>query len=448
MISFKFLNVKQISRLPKSSGVYAFFQKKKILYIGKASNIQKRVKNHFKVPGFKDSLFLNKTNKIGYIKTDSEISALLLEAKLIKKHQPKFNTVWRDDKKFFFVGITKPARNAKLNDAGGEQFPKIFISHQTKLQTTNYKPKTKYIGPFVDGKALKQTLKILRKIFPFRSCQRIPKKPCLWYQLKRCPAPCLLRSETGKQIPGFEKKLKQECKNNSKNIIRILKGKKKNVLKDLKRKMKQYSEKKEFEKAARLRDQIFSLEKIFSNAKVIEIENFMISEPESKNWENTKENLKKIFKKEIDKIEAYDISNIQGKEAVGSMIVFIKGMPVKNLYRKFKIRTKQRPDDISMIKEVLERRFLHYEWEFPDLILIDGGKAQLNAARHQVSGTKIPILALAKKNNKLYIEGRKNPVSLKSLPKGIFNLVLQMRDEAHRFAISYHKKLRKKAFFQ
>ena len=162
--------------------------------------------------------------------------------------------------------------------------------------------------------------------------------------------------------------------------------------------------------------------------------------------QSTQKVLQKILrtKKEISRIEAYDVSNIQGREATGSMITFLNGKACKNFYRKFKIKVSGKPNDIAMIKEVLSRRFQHKEWGLPDLILIDGGKAQLNAALQCLGlGTRrFKVVALAKRKNELFIEGRKGPILLKSLPREVFNLILQLRDEAHRFAISYHKKLR------
>jgi len=312
MEKLKFLFKDKISQLPKTAGVYAFYRGKQLLYIGKAANIRERVKNHDELLGLAEQL--------GYIKTDSEIEALLLEARLIKKHQPKYNVAWRDDKNYFYVGITK------------EEFPRIFITHQPLKDD-----KVEYVGPFVDGKTLKQALKELRKRSPFRTCKTLPKKPCLWFHLDRCLAPCLLRSQ---------------------------------------------------------------------------------------------------------RLEAYDISNIQGQLATGAMVTFINSKPNKNFYRRFKIKITGKANDTAMLKEILQRRFKHPEWGQPDLILIDGGKAQLNAA---ISTTKIPVMALAKKRNELYMKGQKNTVLLKNLPREIFNLILQLRDEAHRFARNYHLKLRKKA---
>jgi excinuclease ABC subunit C len=428
MTKFKFLKKNKLSSLPRSSGVYCFKEKREFLYIGKASDIRERVKNHFQGSNFRDNLFINRTTKVDYIKTGSEIEALILEANLIKKHQPKYNVVWRDDKNYFYVGITK------------EDYPAVFFTHQTK-------EKAEFIGPFVDGKSLKAALKILRKVFPYRTCRILPRRPCLWYQIKRCPAPCLLKTYRMKTPQTFGKKLKKEYQRNIKNLLKILRGKKNQVLKGLEKEMKIASKKEMFEEAAKIRDQIESLERVLFHAKIFETE-----KPLESDWSNIQKVLKRILnlpiKKKIVRIEAYDISNIQGKEATGSMVAFRKGLPDKKSYRRFKVETVTKPNDIAMLKECLKRRFKHLEWEPPDLILIDGGLPQLNTARKSKLQNKnfknIPVIALAKRKNELYLERRKKPILLKNLPREIFNLILQLRDEAHRFAITYHRKLRTK----
>ena len=434
MNKFKFLPKDKISQLPKVSGVYALRKGAKFLYIGKAANIKERVKQHKEL--------LSLANQLGYIKTDSEIEALILEANLIKKYQPKYNVIWRDDKNYFFAGITK------------EEFPRVYITHQPAKIFVSQKlkqasPKSTYIGPFVDGTSLKATLKILRKTFPYRSCNKIPNHPCLWYQLDRCPAPCLLKSKTAQQIPILESKIKQEGQRNTKNLIKILQGKKTKVLKDFKKEMKKFSGVQGFEKAAKIRDQIQALEKVISHSKIFP-EDVGIKYRQKEEWKTIQKTLQKILKLKyrISRIEAYDVSNIQGQEATGAMVTFINGKPEKSQYRKFKIRIAGKPNDVAMLKEILYRRINHPEWPFPDLILIDGGKAQLNAALHCSMNSKfisqIKVVALAKKKNELFIERRKQPILLKKLPREVFNLILQLRDEAHRFALSYHKMLRKK----
>ena len=469
MARLKFLNKREIVKLPKSLGIYVFKGRKEILnaghsrflpkarflYIGKAKNIQGRVKNHLAQPSFKEKIFLKKAGKIGFIKTDSEIEALILEANLIKKYQPKYNVIWKDDKNYFFVGQTL------------EEFPRIFLTHQIKLQTTNYKLQTKFVGPFVDGKALKQTLKILRKVFPYRSCRMLPKRPCLWYHLGRCPAPCLIRTlkenlrfptgqaKLAKQIPLTLKKMGKECRKNAENVFKIFQGKKNQVLKNLKKEMKGASKLEDFERAAKIRDQILAFEKVLEHTKIFnEIESYVIKKPWQNYyvWRKNSEKLKKVLgiEKIISRVEAYDVSNIQGQMATGSMVTFINGKPDKNFYRRFKIKIEGKPNDIAMLKETLNRRLNHPEWGMPDLILIDGGRAQLNiACQCLIPGVKqkIKVMALAKKENKLFIENQKEPILLKDLPREIFNLILQLRDEAHRFAISYHKKLREKDLF-
>jgi excinuclease ABC subunit C len=457
-MKFKFIKKDKLDLLPKTSGVYSFRKGKEVLYIGKAANIRKRVKQHRKL--------IRLAGKVGFIKTNSEfaelsahltsrpasqgstIEALILEANLIKKYQPKYNVVWRDDKNYFYVGITR------------EDFPRIFWTHQTKVKNQRSKVKSQFIGPFVDGKALKETLKVLRKVFPYRSCYKVPNRPCLWYHLNRCPAPCLLKSPkeslrlpTGqakfiKEIPPDSLKIKKISQKNTENLIRIIEKGKNPVLKELKREMKLASAKQEFEEAAKIRNQINALEKVLAHSKIF----LEPTVPQTSLWyyKKIEEGLKELLKikKRISRIEAYDVSNIQGQEATGSLVTFINGQPDKNFYRRFKIKIEGKPNDIAMIKEVLARRFKHPEWGLPDLILIDGGIAQLNVAlkiKTQKSKIKnIKVMSLAKGENKLFIEGKRKPILLKNLPRGIFNLILQLRDEAHRFAISYHRKLRKK----
>jgi len=298
------------------------------------------------------------------------------------------------------------------------------------------------MGPFVDGKALKQTLQVLRKVFPYRTCKKIPKRACLWYQLGRCPGPCTLQSKLAEQIPGLKGKIKRESQRNTKNLTKVLQGKKTQVLIDLKKEMKKFSKEQEFERAAKLRDQLGSLNNVFEHARVFQ----GLIERERPNWPETEKLLKKILdiKRKITRIEGYDVSNIQGKEATGAMIVFEKGEPNKKEYRKFKIKILKEPNDIAMLKEIISRRLNHPEWKLPQVMLIDGGRAQLNAAKliiKQFNNLTIKVMAIAKRKNELYIESKKQPILLKNLPQEISNLILHIRDEAHRFAIKYHRKL-------
>ena len=403
----------KFKNLPKTAGVYLFYEKKQPIYIGKAANIQNRVKNHFSQPSYRDNLFINKVSKIKFLKTNSEIEALLLEANLIKKYQPKYNVTWRDDKNYFYVAIAK----------NEQKIPYTYITHQIKnLKIKNLK--IQYIGPFVEGAALKKTLRFLRRVFPYYTAKKHPKNKCTYCHLDLCPGP----------NPDLA-----EYKKNIKKLILVLKGKRKTALSSLRQEMKTASKNQDFEKAGKIRDQTFALQQVLAHTHVIENSNleFRISKPDEL----------------MGRIEAYDVSNIQGKNATGSMIVFVGGQPDKNQYRKFKIKTGDTPNDIAMLKEILKRRFSHPEWKYPDVILIDGGKAQLNIAIKTIKQLHVivksmKVMSVAKGRQELFVEGKKNPVPLKSLPQQVYNLIKQLDDEAHRFAISYHKALRKKTLLR
>jgi excinuclease ABC subunit C len=464
--------------LPKEAGVYIFCGKKgEILYIGKANNLKERVKNHFNQPNYKDNLFINEVEKIGYIPLSSEVEALILESQLIKKLQPKFNILFRDDKNYFYVGITN------------EDWPRIFLTHQIKIKNqkgpfgespkATAKIKNTFIGPFTDGTSLKEALKILRKIFPYRSCKSFPKRPCLWHYLEKCPAPCLLEKERKirKDLENQTKKRQIEYKKNIKKLKEVLEGKRKTVINSLKKEMKKFAEKEEFEKAAELRDKIMALEKVFSH-KIVLGQKF--SEEKINEGKALKEvlGLKNIPRR----IEGYDVSNIQSNEMVGAMTVFslvsknfeknIKEytyLPNKKEYRLFKIKTVKKQNDIACLREIISRRLAHKEWQMPDLIYVDGGKAQFNAANEviqlatnnlqQTTNDKqlatqnkrqatIPVISLAKRKNILYTNTFNKPLSLDKLDKVIKMTILRLKDETHRFAINYHRKLRRKKFLK
>ncbi len=420
MDRFKFIAGKDFDQLPKTSGVYSFFTSPKPkgeggldkpIYIGKGVNIRDRVKNHFQQPSYRDDLFINQVNRIGFFETNSEIEALILEASLIKKYQPKYNVAWRDDKNYFYVAITKSEK------------PIIYITHQKGGDA-------EYVGPFVEGMALKKTLRFLRRAFPYYTVRKHSKVKCTYCHLELCPGP---EPDLG------------EYKKNIKKLILVLRGKRSAVLNSLRKEMKQFSKENKFEEAGKIRDKIYNLQQVMAHTQVIENQNSKIK---IQNWNEV---LSKIIgaKEKIKRIECYDVSNIQGKSATGSMVVFTNGKPDKKEYKKFKIKMKQEPDDIAMLKEILTRRFLHPEWEYPEAILIDGGKAQLNIAikikSKNLLTKKIKVISIAKGRKELFIEGRQNPIPLKLLPQEVYNLVKQLDDEAHRFAIAYHKKLRKKA---
>lgn len=423
---------KTLKQLPSVPGVYFFKDSnEKIIYIGKAANLRSRVSSYFRATAnlsAAKATMLEKIADIGWQICDSAIEALVLEARLIKQHKPRYNVALRDDKNYFFVSITK------------EEWPRLSLTHQTK-QIKGQNVQAEFIGPFTDGKAVKNVLKMLRKIFPFKTCKNPLSKPCFYYHLSLCPA--------HNPAPDAQKKYSE----NLKQLKNVLKGKNKSVLNGLKKKMREAAMRQNFEKAAELRDQSASLEKIFSHRGVIS---------QNEELSTTKKDFQKISKQlkiilnikaneEIERLECYDISNIQGKFAVGSMIVFFSDdenfKPKESNYRKFKIKTLTEADDPAMLAEILTRRFQHKEWSLPQLIILDGGRGQLNAGKEVLKNNKlkIPICALAKKEEELYIPDRKNPIPLKTLPREILFLFQRIRDEAHRFAVSYHRVLRSRA---
>ncbi|MEK9209513.1 MAG: GIY-YIG nuclease family protein [Patescibacteria group bacterium] len=436
------LKTRKINKSPQRPGVY-FFQNKKgeIIYIGKAKNLRARLYSHFKKIGVKP--LTKETVEINWQETESDIDALILEAKLIKEKQPKYNVRLRDDKQYFYVAVTQ------------DNFPKIFITHQKDIRCPKDIGCPKYLGPFTDGAALKTTLKLLRRIFPYCACKSRHPRPCVQSQLGLCFGICCSKPAGYKAFrkPGaFGKPNARQYQKNIKAIVEILTGQRKTLLKKLQKEMVVEAKKENFEKAAKLREEIFSLEKIFKHQKTIEKETGI---------ENEKAliELKKLFgfKKIPERIEGYDVSNLGGKNAVGSMIVFTNSQADKKEYKRFLIKTKQTPNlpcrqagDTAMLKEVLSRRLKHWEWPEPDLIIVDGGKAQLNAAlKIKTTNQKyknIKIAALAKRNEELYIEDGRI-VKLENLPAPLDNFLRQIRDEAHRFALNYYKLKRKRDLF-
>lgn len=414
----------KIKMTPKLPGVYFFKDfRGKVIYVGKAANLKNRLSSYFdkREKVLKVQQMLDRAARVDWQETDSEIEALILESQLIKKRRPEFNVLMRDDKQYFYIVITK------------EIFPKIIITHRPKIISNKQQAvSSKIVGPFTDGGALKTTLRFLRKIFPYCSCEQKHNNHCLNYHIGNCLGFCCLKRDANKnQIKIYKK--------NTAAIMEILKGQKKSFVKKLEKEMKDAAAKHDFARAAEIRNRVIGLEKVFENAKVIS--------DISKRDQSLKD-LQKFLKLEEApaRIEAYDISNIQGKFAVGSMVVFGNGRPDKSEYKKFRIKTFGRSDDTGMIKEVLARRLKHNEWQYPHLILIDGGKGQLNAALDVLEefGLKIPVISLTKDSRHRghhVFSGSKKPIQLSEIPEPVKDLILQIDAEAHRFAISYYRKL-------
>ncbi len=414
----------KIKNLPKESGVYTFKGLHgKRLYIGKAVNLKTRISSYLKTNDVRIQKMVSLAKSLEHIATGSDIEALILESQLIKRFRPPFNIVMRDDKQYAFVGFT------------AEEYPKIFITHQpTKNQN--------FIGPFTDVGALKITLRYLRRIFPYCTCKKPHNNYCLNYHIGKCPGICCLKHPDA--IFNFQF-LISNYKNNVKAIRGILDGKRVSLIKKLEKEMVQLAQKEELEKAIELRNKILGLKRVFENAMIIKNSEIL------KTHRSGLESLLKL-QKLIIRIEGYDVSNIQGTHATGSMVTFINGQPDKNFYRKFKIYTKYSPNDTAMLKEILERRFKHEEWPFPDLVLVDGGKGQVNTAVKTLKemAIKIQVVGISKNEHhlghQLVVPGRKALLPLTKLSPTDKNLLLQIDSEAHRFAIGYYRKLHRKLF--
>ncbi|OHA47841.1 MAG: hypothetical protein A2806_02240 [Candidatus Terrybacteria bacterium RIFCSPHIGHO2_01_FULL_48_17] len=433
-----------VSKAPQTPGVYFFLDRKgKILYIGKATNLRSRLQSYFRKNAELEPVKRAMVNKIAGFRvqgTESEIEALILEAKLIKKNRPPYNVLLRDDKTYLSVGFTK------------EEFPRVvYVRRNTEgLETI--------IGPFTDAAALKKTLRLLRRIFPYAAHKGIPKH-CLWYDLGLCPIPYKL-PENKDQLSTLKKRYRR----NIENIQAVLRGQKTDLLKKLEKEMGETAYKEDFEKAANIRDEIYGLARIFEHKTVLEAHHTRYKTRDTKLLGGLPPGLHSILPQNEPttwRIEGYDISNIQGTAATASMVVFdgtrinTNGKtnlhkyltPNKNEYRKFRIKTVVGANDVAMIKEVLMRRIRHTEWALPDIILIDGGKPQLNTALVALQGLRYRVqkkplvLALAKKHEEIYVPDKKEPIGLpQNHPFRL--LLMHVRDEAHRFARAYHHKLR------
>jgi excinuclease ABC subunit C len=543
----------QLRGLPPNPGVYLFKDAEgNIIYVGKAASLRHRVASYF---GSEQKLtpkirrMVSQVTDLEYFVTASEQEALILELNLIKRHHPRYNVRLKDDKTFPYLKIDLD-----------EDWPRVHITRSLKENGG------RYFGPFASAKSIRQTLKLLKGIFPFRSCTRQitgeDPRPCLEYDIGHCLAPCIGQTSRAE----YDQVIKQ--------LILFMEGKQERVVKQLENRMNQAAENMDFEKAARLRDQIQAVEEVVEgqriaaktkgeqdviafkedrdrayvqvffirNGKLIGRESFVLQgtrheEPSSimssfiqqfyafaphippllllqhpvedkatlQQWlnnkrggavriqvpqrgskkqlvnivaENAKQGLEQLkikqlaspktlsaaleeIQKELDlprppeRIEGYDISDIQGMAAVGSMVVFDKGKPKPAHYRRFKIKSVAGADDYAMLSEVLKRRFKRADaatgaWAIkPDLVLIDGGKGQLNAAvaaMREMGAENIPAAGLAKENEELFVPGKSKPIVLPPSSPGL-QLLQRLRDEAHRFALGYHHRIRKRETF-
>ena len=382
--------------LPDSPGVYFFLgPKKKILYIGKATSLKDRVKSYFgknlmSTRGPLVTKMVEGAVFLDYKTTDSVLEALILEAYEIKKYKPIYNSKEKDDKSYNFVTITD------------EDFPRVVITRG--LGT---------FGPFPHGAELKEALKIVRKIFPFRDEKcKLNGRPCFNAQLGLCPGPCIgliSKKDYRKQI----RKLKL-----------FFEAKKSELIKMLEKEMKIKAKEKKFEEANEIKKKIFALEHIQDMALI-------------------KRDVEREKDSSITRIEAYDIAHLSGKNTVGVMVVAEDGELVKSQYRKFKIKV-DKNDDTNNLREIISRRLNHPEWELPKIIVVDGGVGQKNAAKDEIRKKDLDIQVVSVVKDERH-KAREILGEKKTLEKWQ-NSILLANGEAHRFAISYHRKLRNKGF--
>ena len=379
--------------------------KGEILYIGKAASIKKRVLTHFRGnQSVKNAYFLGKVSDIDCIVCSSQEQALILEASLIKENQPKYNVNLKDDKSYPYAVITK------------EKYSRIWVTRPNEIKNGIC------FGPFTNSKQLQAALKLIRTVFPYRSCKRMSGRPCLYYHLNLCPAPCAGKIGVS------------EYRENIGNVSKIISGERKKLIRKLEQLMNNLSKKMMFEEAARVRDKLIAISSLYSgentDSELIVLKRLL--------------NLKKIpFI-----IEAIDISSLTGKEAAGSVAAFKNGIPDKDNYRRYRIKTVDEIDDYKMIAEVVRRRYCHLKKERkknPDLIIIDGGKGHVKVAKRELEkiGLKVPVIGIAKRNEEIWFPKKRYPLII---PKDnpALHLIQKIRDEAHRFAHKYHTLLREK----
>lgn len=425
---------KTITTLPRNPGVYLFKDEKgTVLYVGKAIDLSRRVRQYFAPPERLNEKTRQLVRLIRSIETksvSSEFDALLLEAKLIRQYLPKYNIVSRDDKSPIYIHISKKDR-----------LP--IVSLWRKPKDTDESDAWNF-GPFRSGRITRTILRTVRHSIPF-CMQNITKRPCFYTHLGLC-SPCPSSIQNMAEGPEKSDSIKT-YRHNIRKLVGVLSGKSDTVIRTMEKEMKSLSKEERFEEAGLVQKQQQHLKEIIQK----KYEPFLYEDADSLTTspgeavERLYTILKPVFPemKPLTRIETYDISNISGHYAVGSMVVLSGGIPDSRQYRKFRIRVMKTPHDPAMMAEMLERRLGHPEWQFPDLIVVDGGKPQLTYALPVISKVKpIPAVGLAKKREEIIVSSGGTFHTIRLSYDDPALLVLErIRDEAHRFGISYHRKL-------
>jgi excinuclease ABC subunit C len=423
----------KVRSFPQSPGVYLMKDDAgRVIYVGKAKNLRSRAGSYFLKAAAEDqrtAKLVTEIRDIDYMEAESEIDALLIEARLIKDILPKFNRDLRDDKTFPYLEIYTH-----------EQYPRVEVTRKPRGRGT------KLYGPFANPRGLKGAMLVLQKIFKFRTCsldidendQRWRWfRPCLLHAIQQCTAPCNFRIS------------KDEYRKDIRRLQQFLEGKKQSLLKQMREEMAAASKELRFEEAARLRDEIQLLETLNERGELdkhVQPEVFPIDP--KRGLAGLQKVLRMSFRPRT--IEGVDIAHTGGTETVAALVQFLDGLPFKPGYKRFKIRTVAGIDDVACIREVVARRFQRLEENSepqPDILLIDGGKGQLNAAKAAFEMLRIGppmVISLAKREELVHISGVDEPLRL-SRHSYALRLLQYVRDEAHRFAQHYHHILRRKS---
>ncbi len=429
----------KVKQFPASPGVYLMKDAQGVvLYVGKAKNLRSRAGHYFTKAAAEDERTADLVKLIAdvdYLPADSEVDALLLESRLVKDVQPRFNVKLQDDKSFPYLQIRVR-----------EDFPRVEFTRKPRRRGV------KLYGPFTSAKSLRHAMAVLQRIFQFRTCTLDIDaddsrwrwfRPCLLHSIRRCTAPCNLRVS------------KEDYRKQIRALRLVMEGKKARLIKEMEREMKEASAALLFEKAARLRDDVVALQSLSQRGDAEQdVQKGVMPIDPKKGLVGLRKALG--LNKTPRTVEGVDVAHLSGQETVASLVSFIDGLPFKPGYRRYKIQSVEGVDDFASIREVVTRRFRRLQAEsadrgedvYPDVLLIDGGKGQLSAALEAfaVLGLEPPILlSLAKREEEIYRPGQEEPLRL-SRHAPALRLLQYVRDEAHRFAQHYHHVLRRKKF--
>jgi excinuclease ABC subunit C len=429
----------RIAQFPKTPGVYLMKDAQGVvLYVGKAKDLRSRVGSYFQPSadllssrGPEIARMVTLVDDIDFLDCETEVDALLQEARLIKDIQPYFNAQLKDDKTFPYLEITT-----------GDDFPAVYVTRTPRLKGS------KLYGPFTSPIAVRDAVNALQKVFKFRTCEleiadgdesRRYFRPCLLHAIKRCTAPCAA-------LIGRE-----DYRKDIDRLKRLLASKRSVIIRQMTKEMEQAAEELRFEDAGVLRDRIKAIQSLSLSGDVnenVQPEVFFIDP--AKGLEKLGELLE--LEQAPRSIEGIDIANLQGTESVGSLVCFIDGKPFKSGYKRFRIKSVEGQDDYAMIREVIQRRYRYAavgEELYPDVILIDGGLGQLHAGLEAFGEMDLRppmVISLAKREEELFVQAKSAPLRLSRNHEAL-RLLQQIRDEAHRFAQHYHHILRRKKTF-